>query len=84
MFLVPDKGTLLCDSENGINQAFKYGKNAYGLQFHIEATPVMIESWLKGELPADKSKNILLESYKNKVEYEQRAHIIYSNFLKML
>ena len=84
MFLIPDKGTLLCDSENGINQAFKYGKNAYGLQFHIEATPVMIGSWIKGELPAEESKNVLLESYKNKVEYERRAHIIYSNFGKTL
>ena len=84
MFTVPNNGILLSDSTNTINQAFKYGKNAYGLQFHIEATPAMIENWLKGELGAAESKNIILESYKNKVEYERRAHIIYSNLLKIL
>ncbi len=28
------------------NQAFRYGRNAYGLQFHIEMTAGMIDQWL--------------------------------------
>ncbi len=28
------------------NQAFRYGSNAYGLQFHIEMTAAMIDDWL--------------------------------------
>ncbi len=28
------------------NQAFRMGKNVYGLQFHLEVTPAMIERWL--------------------------------------
>jgi GMP synthase (glutamine-hydrolysing) len=28
------------------NQAFRYGRSAYGLQFHIEMTSEMIDSWL--------------------------------------
>ncbi|OGF45227.1 MAG: hypothetical protein A2231_00380 [Candidatus Firestonebacteria bacterium RIFOXYA2_FULL_40_8] len=84
MFELPKKSTLLSVSDNGINQAFKYGENAYGFQFHIEATPQMIESWLKNELLAEERSKIILESYKNKVEYERRAHVIYSNFLKTL
>jgi GMP synthase (glutamine-hydrolysing) len=28
------------------NQAFRYGRNAYGLQFHIEMTRGMIDDWL--------------------------------------
>jgi GMP synthase (glutamine-hydrolysing) len=28
------------------NQAFRYGRSAYGLQFHIEMNATMIESWL--------------------------------------
>jgi GMP synthase (glutamine-hydrolysing) len=28
------------------NQAFRYGRNAYGLQFHIEMTAAMIDDWL--------------------------------------
>jgi GMP synthase-like glutamine amidotransferase len=29
------------------NQAFRYGRSAYGLQFHIEMTSELIDSWLK-------------------------------------
>jgi GMP synthase (glutamine-hydrolysing) len=29
------------------NQAFRYGRTAYGLQFHIEMTGGMIDDWLK-------------------------------------
>ena len=28
------------------NQAFRYGRAAYGLQFHLEVTPEIIVSWL--------------------------------------
>ncbi len=28
------------------NQAFRYGRSAYGLQFHIEMTAAMIDDWL--------------------------------------
>ena len=39
------------------NQAFRWGSNAYGLQFHIEMTAAMIDDWLNkgdesGELAA--------------------------------
>ncbi len=84
VFEVPNKAVLLADSANGVNQAFKYGENAYAFQFHIEVTPVLIEDWLKGEPGLAENKNIILESYKNKIEYERRAHIIYSNMLKLL
>ncbi len=30
------------------NQAFRYGERAWGLQFHIEMTPAMVEDWLQG------------------------------------
>lgn len=29
------------------NQAFRIGKNVYGLQFHLETTPAMVERWLE-------------------------------------
>jgi len=83
MFEIPKKGVLLASSAPGINQAFKYGENAYGFQFHIEVTPKMIESWLKNELSENECSAIMLESHKNKAEYERRAHIIYKNFLKL-
>lgn len=31
----------------GIEQAFRYGTNAYGLQFHLEVTEAMIRAWMR-------------------------------------
>ena len=46
-FDIPQNGLLLATSEGCRNQAFRYGKNAYGLQFHIEVTQEMIWDWVK-------------------------------------
>ncbi|MGR3311235.1 MAG: hypothetical protein ACUZ77_10740, partial [Candidatus Brocadiales bacterium] len=35
------------ESEICPNQAFRYGKNAYGIQFHIEVTEQMIQEWTR-------------------------------------
>ncbi|MEA3437663.1 MAG: type 1 glutamine amidotransferase, partial [Thermodesulfobacteriota bacterium] len=44
-FDIPEGATLLATSNPCKNQAFRFGKNAHGLQFHIEVTPTMVESW---------------------------------------
>jgi GMP synthase (glutamine-hydrolysing) len=36
----------LASSDLCVNQAFRAGRNAWGLQFHIEATREMIQNWL--------------------------------------
>ncbi|MHA1386527.1 MAG: type 1 glutamine amidotransferase, partial [Candidatus Helarchaeota archaeon] len=41
-FTIPPMGEWLATSETCINQALRFG-NAYGLQFHIEFTPSMVE-----------------------------------------
>jgi len=48
-FDIPSGAKRLARSEQVENQAFVYGDNAYGLQFHIEATPAMIADWFKDE-----------------------------------
>jgi GMP synthase-like glutamine amidotransferase len=45
-FDLPRGAELLASSDACVNQAFRVGKNAWGLQFHIEATPDMIRNWL--------------------------------------
>lgn len=47
-FELPDGATRLVSNENYPNQAFSYGGRALGLQFHLEADPARIESWLVG------------------------------------
>jgi len=44
-FAVPGGGVLLATSAACRHQAFRFGETAYGLQFHVEVTPEMIEEW---------------------------------------
>jgi GMP synthase-like glutamine amidotransferase len=44
-FDLPPGAEWLAYSEACRNQAFRAGANTYGLQFHLEVTPAMIEDW---------------------------------------
>lgn len=46
-FDLPKGAQRLASSLHYDNQAFRIGKNVYGLQFHLEATPKMIEQWME-------------------------------------
>ncbi|MGA7699645.1 MAG: gamma-glutamyl-gamma-aminobutyrate hydrolase family protein, partial [Thermoguttaceae bacterium] len=46
-FDLPPGAILLARGSSCQNQAFRWGTNAYGLQFHIEMTAAMIEEWLE-------------------------------------
>jgi len=45
-FDLPTGALRLAASANYENQAFRFGKNIYGLQFHLEVTHPMIERWM--------------------------------------
>ncbi len=44
-FSLPSEATLLATAEHYPNQAFRYGDNAWGIQFHAELTRVMMQRW---------------------------------------
>jgi GMP synthase-like glutamine amidotransferase len=46
-FDLPPAGKLLATSNLVPHQAFRYGENAYGLQFHLEVTKEMIREWMR-------------------------------------
>lgn len=46
-FDLPEGATLLAQSILTKNQAFQYGANAIGLQFHLEMTPASIEGMIE-------------------------------------
>ena len=46
-FDLPRGAVLLARGSSCQNQAFRWGTNAYGLQFHIEMTAAMIDDWLE-------------------------------------
>jgi len=45
-FSLPSDATLLASSEAYPNQAFRYGANAWGIQFHAELTRMMMHRWV--------------------------------------
>jgi GMP synthase (glutamine-hydrolysing) len=44
-FDLPDGAALLASSPAFPNQAFRYGRAAYGIQFHMEVLPAMAREW---------------------------------------
>jgi GMP synthase-like glutamine amidotransferase len=46
-FEIPNAGKLIATSTSVPHQAFRYGDNAYGLQFHLEVTEEMIHEWME-------------------------------------
>jgi GMP synthase (glutamine-hydrolysing) len=45
-FLLPEGAISLAHHTEGFNQAFRYGQHAYGLQYHVEITEEMLDTWL--------------------------------------
>ena len=64
-FEIPEGGVRLAESSLCTNQAFRYGHNVYGLQFHIEVTPEMILEWLN--VPENQKE---IKSLKEKIDPE--------------
>jgi GMP synthase-like glutamine amidotransferase len=48
-FDLPMGAVHLARSERCVNQAFRWGAVAWGLQFHLEVTPAMVDEWIAGE-----------------------------------
>lgn len=45
-FSLPSGATLLATGDDYENQAFRFGDNAWGVQFHAELTRVMMQRWV--------------------------------------
>lgn len=89
-FDIPRNSILLATSATSINQAFKYNKNVYGLQFHLEVTRDMISEWLEAysdEINSLRDKiskeDIMEQALTLSNSYKKQASIFYSNFFKI-
>jgi GMP synthase-like glutamine amidotransferase len=51
-FDIPAGAVALARSAGCANQAFRFGRRAYGLQFHPEVTPVMLVAWINANAGA--------------------------------
>jgi GMP synthase (glutamine-hydrolysing) len=78
-FDFPLGAVLLARSEQYKNQAFRYGDNIYGFQFHIEVTKDMLLEWVK-DMPD--INQIMKETEKIYEEYTGRAMNFYKVFFQ--
>jgi GMP synthase (glutamine-hydrolysing) len=67
-FELPGDAVLLATGERFVNQAFRYGSSAYGLQFHPEITQSMIDRWTTDapdqlELPGAQPREIQFQAH---------------------
>ncbi|MFQ5862752.1 MAG: type 1 glutamine amidotransferase [Candidatus Brocadiales bacterium] len=86
-FEIPEGGKRLAESGVCPNQAFRVGTAAYGLQFHLEVTPPMINQWMDAyEKELDSLKGIVdpreiaRQSEENSSTYNEQAERFYRNF----
>ncbi|OGW24702.1 MAG: hypothetical protein A2X59_09575 [Nitrospirae bacterium GWC2_42_7] len=79
-FDIPTGAVKIARSSLYPNQAFRYGKNAYAFQFHIEVTKGMIYEWLKNE-PVDMAK-IKKDTEAFYEDYSGRAMNFYKGFFR--
>jgi GMP synthase (glutamine-hydrolysing) len=69
-FEIPAGATHLATTSSCHNQAFRYGDNVYGLQFHLECDEPMIDRWLRVPHHVDE-----IESTGGKIDPQQiRTH----------
>ncbi|MBI5561139.1 MAG: gamma-glutamyl-gamma-aminobutyrate hydrolase family protein [Deltaproteobacteria bacterium] len=89
-FDVPFRGVLLASSDLFPNQLLKLGKRAYAIQFHLEVTGAMVDSWLrenKEEIEALKGKispKAVEEETSSKIAtLRRRGEAVFSRFLRL-
>jgi GMP synthase (glutamine-hydrolysing) len=81
-FGIPQHADLIATSASCKNQAFRWTKSAYGLQFHFEVTPKMVELWCKDSDVG--SKTMVIEAYNKKTDFEKQALRILLNFSRFI
>jgi GMP synthase-like glutamine amidotransferase len=80
-FDLPNGGKGIITSTEVIHQAFRYGENAYGLQFHLEVTEKMIRNWID-EYEAGKA-DILVETERYLDAYRERGKRFFNRFFNL-
>jgi len=85
-FEIPSDAALLATSNSCRNQAVRFCKNIYGLQFHIEVTGSMIKDWVKEYTESSdprsqqRDRRMLAQYTKVKEKFNKVADLIYRNF----
>lgn len=89
-FTLPEGAALLATGVTCVHQAFRFGTCAWGLQFHLEVTPALIDAWLaeaekNGELrELGRTRAEILAETPGQFERMQRlTHTVLSRFARL-
>jgi len=92
-FEIPDSATHLARSDGCEQQAFRWGDNAYGFQFHLEMDAPLIERWLanpayRAELEASglphDADAIRAHTRQHIATMQGKADKVFNNFLDLI
>jgi len=92
-FDLPHGAVHLASSPLCTNQAFRYGRNVYALQFHLEVDAKMIDAWLdvpqnRAEIAALKGsidpKTIRADTRRHIARLENLSGAIFGDFIRLL
>lgn len=87
MFHIPANGQLLATAPGCPHQAMRVGKNAYGIQFHVEVTDKSIKEWcdeyIENDLPGrrDHAATMVKDYYRLEKDFLAQANTLYENFI---
>jgi len=92
-FDIPDGATHLATTPGCEQQAFRWGDNAYGFQFHLEMDEALIERWLAtpayreelAELGGDSSEASIRRQTQDCItDMQTRAEAVFHGFLDLI
>ena len=86
-FDIPSGAVALGESAGCANQAFRFGERTYGLQFHPEVNPEMLEAWISAAPPSVSpvDQQALRAHFTRKVDsLKTQADRLAANFLRLL
>jgi GMP synthase-like glutamine amidotransferase len=81
-FGLPEGSVWLAYSERCPHQAFRYGTNIYGLQFHPEVTPEMIADWSRQDQMCAEARELdsPLNPDLNSARQSEVAHLVFGRW----
>ena len=91
-FDLPEGAVQLATNAHKENQAFRYGRRAYGTQYHIEVTPSMLDVWMYyPEYRKEMVKMLGVEAVEKFASdrarlyslYREHTRIVFENFLRV-
>jgi GMP synthase (glutamine-hydrolysing) len=88
-FDLPEGSILLASNSITTNQAFRYGRRAYGIQYHIELTPEMLHEWMshvdspEDALDKELVDAIIQDSQRQFAPYRAHTRLMLENFLRI-